>query len=142
MPPRRARADTQVYQLNITLKSIRPPIWRRLLVPGSTRLDALHDVFQVAMGWADSHLHAFVAGGVEYGVPDDMFPNDTVPERRAILAKIAPAVGSKLRYQYDFGDDWEHDVLVEKILPPEPGAVLPRCLTGRRACPPEDCGSA
>lgn len=139
MPPRRY-AEPQLYQIKVTLKRIRPPIWRRLQVLGNTRLDRLHAILQAAMGWTNSHLHQFVVGGIEYGRPDPTFPNDTVPEQRATLAMIAPVAGSKFRYDYDFGDGWEHDVVVEQLLPVEPGVVAPRCLTGRRACPPEDCG--
>ena len=91
------------------------------------------------MGWTDSHLHAFRVGRTSYGVPQPEFPGDMENERNVRLDQIA-AQGDKLIYEYDFGDGWEHELKIEKILPPEPGAHYPRCLTGKRACPPEDCG--
>jgi len=132
-----------IYQLKITLRGSKPPIWRRVQTVGGVSLAELHDIIQVAMGWDDDHLHQFEIGGRAYGVPeDDMFGMgfDIKDESRTRLYKVAPTEGSKFDYQYDFGDDWEHAILVEKILPPEPDAQYPRCLTGRRACPPEDCG--
>src|SRR5262249_32429979 len=140
MPPRAPRAEPMIYQLKITLKHSRPPIWRRLQVSGDTRLDQLHEIIQTAMGWHDIHLHAFDVGGVEYTFP---YPDSSYvaqDERRVTLARVARRSGAKCRCQYDFGDDWQHEVLVEKILPPEPDATYPVCLKGRRACPPEDSG--
>jgi hypothetical protein len=130
-----------IYQLKVTLRDSRPPIWRRILVPGDVRLDALHHILQAAMGWHDSHLHAFEIGGEQYGVQDpDLDMLDMEDERRVRLDRAVPEAGGRFSYEYDFGDSWDHQILVEKILPPEPGMTLPRCLTGRRACPPEDCG--
>jgi hypothetical protein len=93
------------------------------------------------MGWEDYHLHLFSAGGETYADDRVEGPLGDRPkdEDRARLDKVAP-LGARLRYEYDFGDGWEHDIVVEKILPPEPAVTYPRCLTGRRACPPEDCG--
>jgi hypothetical protein len=90
------------------------------------------------MGWTNSHMHAFLVDGVEYGVPDPEmeFKN----ELRAKLNKVAPYEKSKFRYEYDFGDDWDHNILVEKILPVDTLVKYPRCIGGKRACPPEDCG--
>ena len=93
----------------------------------------------MAMGWTDSHLHGFRAGRDSYGVPDPNFPGDFNNERNVRLNKIADE-GDTIIYDYDFGDSWEHDLKIEKLLPPEPGAHYPRCLKGSRACPPEDCG--
>ncbi len=132
------KAPASVYQLKITLRDSKPPIWRRILVPGNIRLDALHDVIQAAMGWTNSHLHAFERYGEQFGPPmDDQEMQD---ENRTRLNEIAPDEGRKFVYNYDFGDSWDHTILVEKILPPAPEMDLPVCLTGRRACPPEDCG--
>jgi hypothetical protein len=132
-----------IYQLKITLEDSKPPIWRRIQTPGSTTLAELHHIIQVAMGWKESHLHQFLAGNTVYGraAPDmDEAGFEAQDERRARLDKIAPKEGSKFTYEYDFGDGWIHAILVEKILEPEPGARYPRCVAGRRACPPEDSG--
>ncbi len=131
-----------IYQLKITLRYIRPPIWRRVQVPSDITLAKLHRLIQVVMGWTDSHLHYFEAGGVTYGLPDpDVdYDLDVKDSRRVRLAKVAPEEKAKMVYEYDFGDSWMHDILVEKILPPDPDVRLPICLKGRRACPPEDCG--
>jgi len=129
-----------IYQLKITLKDFRPPIWRRVLVPGNFNLYQLHWVVQAAMGWSDSHLHQFIIGGDYYGLPS---PDDWEPmqdERRFTLSRMASSPKDKFVYEYDFGDSWEHEVVVEKILPPEPGVKYPLCVTGKGACPPEDVG--
>jgi hypothetical protein len=129
-----------VYQLKITLRNFRPPIWRRVLVPASITLYKLHQIIQVAMGWTDSHLHQFIIGREYYSIPS---PDDWEPvkdERRYRLYQIAPAEKSKFVYEYDFGDSWEHEILVEKIVPAEPGKKYPVCVAGKRACPPEDVG--
>jgi hypothetical protein len=129
-----------IYQLKISLNDVRPPIWRRVQTPASTTLTKLHQIIQLTMGWDTSHLHAFQVGTTTYGDPhpdlDDWMEN----QRGVLLSQVAPVEKSKIRYEYDFGDGWVHTLLVEKILPPEEGLTYPRCLTGRRACPPEDCG--
>ncbi len=133
-------ADKSIYQLKVTLKGIRPPIWRRIQVPGDINLGKLHRILQVVMGWSDSHLHLFTSGGMEFGVPDREFGMETRNERTARLSQVVRGEKSKIVYEYDFGDSWEHVVLVEKILPPDPSVRYPTCLKGKRACPPEDCG--
>jgi hypothetical protein len=129
-----------IYQLKITLEAIRPPIWRRVQVPGTILLPHLHRLIQAVMGWDDAHLHAFQVGDTSYGQPDSELDDWMQDERRIRLAQIAPAEKSKFRYEYDFGDDWRHMVVVEKILPVAVGQIYPVCLAGKRACPPEDCG--
>lgn len=138
---RRVGAKTQIFQLKIQLREVRPPVWRRVLVPGEMTLAELHQVVQTAMGWSDSHLHKFDVGGARYGVPDPEWGLDEVvaDEARVKLFRVARE-GSRLRYTYDFGDGWQHDVTVEKLLGPQPGTRYPRCIAGRRACPPEDVG--
>jgi hypothetical protein len=130
-----------VYQVKIGLRGAHPPIWRRLRLPATTTLAGLHDIIQTAFGWTDSHLHAFEAGGRRYSRPDfglDEF-EEFADESTVLLCEVADSVGARLRYTYDFGDSWEHDLLVEEILPPDRvrHAV---CVAGRRAGPPEDCG--
>jgi hypothetical protein len=117
-------------------------VWRRVRVPGDLSLAGLHDVIQVAMGWTDTHLHDFRVGDVRYGDPEQLsegWLDDTRDEARARVAQVLPRAGDRLRYTYDFGDDWEHEVLVESV-EPALGAVPIQCLAGRRAGPPEDCG--
>jgi len=128
-----------ILQLKISLVGAsKPPVWRRVLVPATMRLHRLHDVIQAAMGWHDCHMHAFVAGGIDYGLPDPELGHRD--ERRTALNHLVSESGDRLRYVYDFGDDWEHDVVVEKVLAAEPGVRYPVCLTGKGRCPPEDCG--
>lgn len=129
----------EIYQIKVSLKGIRPPIWRRFLVLSNIKLDEFHDVLQCVMGWTDSHLHAFVTKDSIYSLPepDADYAKD---ETKVKLCSLLRLPGDKLRYDYDFGDNWEHDVLLEKILPFTPQQALPYCLKGKRACPPEDCG--
>ncbi len=130
-----------VFQLKITLRGIKPPIWRRVQVPGDILLPRLHRVFQVVMGWTDSHLHELRIGGRPYGQPSsDWGGYYAFPERSVRLWQVVMRPNTRFTYLYDFGDSWEHEVRVEKILAPEPGIHYPRCLGGVRSCPPEDCG--
>lgn len=131
------------YQLKVTLDGIEPPIWRRLVVPSDINMFKLHEVLQVAMGWTNSHLHQFVVGKAYYGIPDDEIESDleTKDERRYALAQLAKGKGAKLVYEYDFGDGWEHLIVIEDVLPQAGKAAHPVCLDGARACPPEDVGS-
>ena len=129
------------YQLKITLRGVsKPPVWRRIVVPAAVPLSHLHHIVQQAMGWeGGDHLHVFSADGREYGDPrSDLGFAD---ESKAVLAKVLAQPGAVMRYTYDFGDEWEHDIVLEKVLPPDP---VPRlsCLAGKGACPPEDCGGA
>ncbi len=157
----RKRAPRQVYQVKVTLKGSKPPIWRRAQVPSDIRLDELHDILQTVMGWHGYHLHDFVHQGREYGDPetDDFIPAPSLSdpfldllgrhlfehqpagdERRVRLNQLLRTPDDKLRYRYDFGDDWQHDVLLEKVLLPEIDVEYPVCIKGRRRCPPEDVG--
>ena len=130
-----------IYQIKISLDDVHPPIWRRVQTPASTSLAKLHRIIQRAMGWTNSHLYAFNVGTVTYGNPQHPSLDDwMVNERGVRLFQVAPDEKSKICYEYDFGDGWGHTILVEKILPYEDGQAYPLCLTGRRACPPEDCG--
>jgi hypothetical protein len=132
-----------IYQLKITLKWSKPPIWRRVLVRAAMRLDRLHQVIQLVMPWTNSHLHQFGVGRTFYGMPDPDSVDmgfETLNEKRYALADLVPAAKKKFIYEYDFGDGWEHEVTVEKILPPDPAFKHPTCLGGANACPPDDCG--
>ena len=131
---------TSSYQIKITLIGSKPPIWRTVLVPGDIKLDALHIVIQVAMGWTDSHLHQFIANKQFYGMLDDDLDMDVEDETKYKLSQLLTKEKDSLVYEYDFGDSWEHKILLEKILPFDANIALPVCLKGKRACPPEDCG--
>ena len=136
---------TPLYQLEITLRDCQPPIWRRIVVRADMKLDRLHRVIQIAMGWTDSHLHQFVAGGVCYGQPDrewDAEDTRMLNEKRYTVTDLAPTVKAWFAYEYDFGDNWEHEVVLEKTLPPDADFKHPVCLGGANACPPEDCGGS
>jgi hypothetical protein len=134
---------TPVYQLYISLNDIRPPIWRRVLVPASVTLPKLHTMLQQVMGWQDYHLHVFEIGDVSYGVPDPDYPELGIQsEKRVRLSDIAPTEDSSFGYEYDFGDSWQHTILVEKIHPWDGKINYPVCIGGARACPPEDCGGS
>jgi hypothetical protein len=132
-----------LYQLKITLRDIHPPIWRRIQVWEDTTLAQLHTILQIVMGWEDYHLHEFVIGRRLYSVPD---PDDDMNERKVVdeshvpLGEVVPRVGTKFAYLYDFGDSWEHDLILEAILLPETTAQYPTCIGGERRTPPEDVG--
>ena len=132
--------EGSLLQFKVTLKGIRPPVWRRFMVPEDFSLSDLHDVLQEVMGWWDGHLHQFLCKRKRYGVPDPDWDFDKIiNDSRITIKNLALSVKDKILYEYDFGDGWEHELLVEKILPAE-GKIVPVCLKGARACPPEDCG--
>ena len=135
-------SDQTVYQLKITLRDIKPPIWRRVQVKSSTTLSQLHLIIQAAMGWYNCHLHQFSIQGIDYGKPDPDYGLDICDEKQVQLNQVIEQEKSKFFYTYDFGDGWEHEILVEKVLPRESKVSYPVCLKGKRACPPEDCGGA
>jgi hypothetical protein len=139
-PSTHPAAATPIYQLRITLADIEPPIWRRIRVRGDLPLHRLHAVFQKAVGWQTSHLHEWIVGGRRYGEPEPDEPHYEVEdESQMTLREAAPTEGARFEYLYDLGDNWTHEVVVEKINPPG-AAGSPECLAGERACPPEDCG--
>jgi hypothetical protein len=123
-------AGGSVYQLKVELREVsEPPVWRRVLVPASTKLGTLGAVIEVAMGWDGWHQHMFSDGSREY--PDSA-------NLRSLLSKP----GDLLGYTYDFGDGWEHRLELEDIIQNDQGVTLPACVDGGGACPPEDCGGA
>ena len=133
------RKHGSCYQLKITLKDIQPPVWRRIVVKDYP-LSNLHEIIQVVMGWENCHLYEFQIGDERYG---DLSTADRDPDmldaRRTKLSQVTSHVGSTFRYVYDFGDWWDHEVVVEKILSVKRGKPV-TCLEGERACPPEDVG--
>jgi hypothetical protein len=125
--------------LKITLRNIKPPIWRRILVPRGMTLGDLHVAIQVVMGWQNGHLHAFEVASEQYGERGSM--EDISDEDRLTMGGLVKLGISRFRYTYDFGDDWEHEILIEKIPAKVPGVTaFPACVAGKRNCPPEDCG--
>lgn len=123
----------------MTLAHSKPPIWRRVLVPSDITLDQLHDVVQVVMGWDNEHLHLFEIDGMTFS--DPRYRDADIHEEATVrLNQAAPYPTATFRYEYDFGDGWEHDILIEAVQPPDPDQHMPLCLGGERAAPPEDCG--
>jgi hypothetical protein len=124
-----------MFQLKITIDGFERPIWRRLIVPQDWTLHHLHHAIQRIFSWEDYHLHSFWVGKREFGVPDP--ESQAADESRVRLGDILRA-RMKLRYEYDFGDAWDHTILVEKVLDGDDTRV--RCVAGERAGPPEDSG--
>jgi hypothetical protein len=126
-----------ILQLKITLKGIsKPPVWRRVQVRADTTFATLHQIIQAAFGWTDTHLHRFEYEGEQIGVPDPEWGN----EGATTLDEVLLGPKDRIRYTYDFGDNWEHDVLLEKVMEPDTNDGRPVLLTGKGARPPEDCG--
>jgi hypothetical protein len=144
-PPVLNPGASKIYQLKITLKGVKPPVWRSFQLSGNTTLYSLHEVIQKGMGWYNTHLHEFDFGGRKYTTiyddDEELGLGNTVMEDGDVtLAHVAPSAGTRFTYLYDFGDYWKHQGLVQKILDPDPTVCYPVCLGGKRACPPEDCG--
>ena len=140
LPAKRKAKDGQapVLQLRVDLRGSKPPIWRRLQVPGDIVLRELHALLQVAFDWHSTHMYAFDTAYGRFGIPDPELGlrSDT----KVTLEQVAAGPGTKLTYTYDFGDDWEHVIAVEGTVPREDASIYPRCVGGRRKAPPEDCG--
>lgn len=133
---------TEIATLRIELKDSDPPIWRVVEVPTSITLKVLHDIVQVTMGWLDYHLWELVIDGQSYGLPMDedwgTAPRK-VASRTRLREVIAPGT-TRIDYTYDFGDNWEHNLIVSDVRRGEPDTAYPRFIAGERDCPPEDCG--
>jgi len=128
-----------IYQLKITLKGVKPSIWRLIEVPETYTFGKLHNAIQDAMGWDNCHLYIFEIGGAKITDADTAAESGGLDANKEKI-KDYFSKGSKATYTYDFGDDWVHEVKVKDIIPSEKGAKYPRCIDGKRACPPEDCG--
>lgn len=135
--PKKAAAKG-VLSLKVTLKNTKPPIWRRILVPDSMNLGDLHTAIQIVMGWNDCHLHDFDAAGERYGDPTNT--EEVADEGRLKLSVLVKSGVTRFVYNYDFGDNWEHNILIEKAPPANAPGTYPACVAGKRNCPPEDCG--
>jgi len=140
------KGNAPFYQLKIALLGSEPSVWRRMQVPGDATLDWLHAALQVAIGWTNSHLHQFKVDEECYSDTRHHFAQyegdpEILEERKFTLRQIAPRKQDIFGYEYDFGDCWEHEITVEKILLPDATvAKVALCIDGARACPPEDCG--
>jgi hypothetical protein len=136
------------YVLRANIKETNPPIWRELSVPADYTLGDLHGILQIAFGWGNDHMHAFTVKSVEYGMTDLGFDDmgameDTIDEDSVCLYDLKLRRKQKFSYLYDFGDSWEHEIVVSDIIPAgdeERDLAKPRCLGGERAGPPEDVG--
>ncbi len=128
--------------MRVQLRQVKPVVWRRLLVPGGVRLDKFHLVIQTSMGWTNSHLHSLTVGEVVYGPVYEEDLDDTIIDVDEMTATLGEVLGAeeRLLYEYDFGDSWEHDVVVEDRLSTELVLKFAVCLDGKNACPPEDSG--
>lgn len=138
-----AKPNSNAYQIKVSLIGAQPPIWRRLLIEPDTTFQDLHRIIQVAMGWQASHLHLFQAGdGRLIGDPAEDFEGmmNFLDESVLAVSSVLSSEGQQLKYEYDFGDSWEHEVKLEKILAGEKAVPLPECIKAARQCPPEDVG--
>jgi len=140
LPAKRKKSNgpAPVYQIKVSLRGAKPPIWRRLLVPGDITLHRLHLAVLAAFGWHGGHLHVFDTAYGQFGRADRELGHRS--DSPVTLEQVAPALKDKIRYTYDFGDDWEHEILVEKMTAADPTIEYPLCTGGRRAAPPDDCG--
>ncbi len=145
------REFNNVFQFKISLKQSNPAIWRRIQVPDNYTFWDLHVAIQDVMGWQDYHLHEFIVTDqitkkkISFGIPDEDWhiswdTRQVLPGWDYNTAQYFSEKSKKGEYIYDFGDHWEHTILLEKILPREKGVKYPVCIGGERACPPEDCG--
>ena len=140
LPPKRKKGagPAPVYQLKVSLRGAKPPIWRRLLVPANISLSKLHAAILAAFDWHGGHMHVFETAYGDFGQADRELGHRA--DGSVTLEQVAQQPKDKIRYTYDFGDDWVHDILVEKISTPDPSTTYPRCTGGKRAAPPDDCG--
>ena len=132
---------TNILQLKITLKHIKPPIWRRVEVADDITFYELHHVIQIVMGWWNAHLFEFQVDGYRIGITDDDWDTeDTLEAKEVKVSRLLDKEKMKFGYLYDFGDNWEHEIIVEKISAQKKNKNYPSCMKGKRNCPPEDVG--
>lgn len=140
LPPLPEHAATTIHQVKVSLRGAKPPVWRRLELPGAMGLDLVHEALQTAFGWYDCHHHEFETA---YGTFGDPAQNDATwreDESGVAIAQVAGEVKAKVAYVYDFGDEWRHDIVVEAIAPAAAGVRYPRCTGGRGSAPEEGSG--
>jgi hypothetical protein len=134
-----------IYQIKISLKDIRPEIWRRIQIDSETTLYEMHHIIQIAMNWWNYHLYQFVINDklnrnrTRYGNPELLDDPDSTDDRSALISSILFNEKDTLIYEYDFGDSWKHLIKLEKII--QIGKIkYPKCTAGKLNTPPEDCG--
>ncbi len=133
--------DTKfIYQIKVTLLGSEPEIWRTFQVPENYTLHKLHKVLQIVMGWKNYHLYEFKLGGISYGEPHSDYDGLMKNAKGVKLNQISQPEKVEITYIYDFGDGWQHKIIVEKLFEMEANISYPFCIDGARACPPEDCG--
>jgi hypothetical protein len=134
----------KIFQIQIALKGFKPKIWRRILVPSDLLLSDFHMVIQITMGWTNSHSYQFIKNRTFSTLrrqDDDSWNElDNVDYKKMKISDLLKKEKEKIVYEYDFGDSWEHVIILEKILPIDNNLKYPFCLTGKMNCPPEDCG--
>ena len=131
---------SKIYQFKIELKGISPKIWRSVQLNDNTQLLDLHYAAQIAMGWYDSHLYQFEKGGVIYGDPEALEDDNVQDDSVVNIVDLFKAEKDEISYVYDFGDNWEHKITLEKIIEAKDPLEHMICVGGKRNCPPEDCG--
>jgi hypothetical protein len=139
-PTLRENHPVEVYQLRILLRQVSPIIWRRILVRSDSTIADLYYTIRIGMGWSDSHLHQFIIRGKKYGIaqPGGIWFSDD--PHHICLNSFHFRLKERFLYEYNFYDEWHHEIRVEKYLPFDPGKPYPRCIGGGRSAPPEDCG--
>lgn len=137
----------EIYQIQISLKASKPKIWRRILISSDLPLADFHKLIQTTMGWDNVHLHQFVKDDIFYtkkATNDDLFCDladpDDVDYMDLVVSSLLKKEKDKMIYEYDFGDGWAHNIVLEKIISAEKALKQPLCLAGKGNCPPEDCG--
>ncbi len=133
--------EEDLFVLRVTLQNVDPAVTREFVVTGDTPLPVLHLIIQVCMGWSNAHFYEFQKGAEKYGTPSEDFPEMKVTDDRGLCVfDLLSQEGDTITYVYDFGDYWEHIVQLITVVPDSDGAVVPVCVAGSMACPPEDVG--
>ncbi len=143
-----SKKSPKIFQFKIKLRGITPMIWRRVQISSTNTFGYLHGVALRAMGWDGGHLHEFIIYNPKKGYEDHIgsIEEDSyadykiIDEDKICIDRYFSMTHKTARYTYDFGDNWEHDIVLEKILDVQEGVTYPICLAGKRACPPENCG--
>lgn len=134
----------KIYRIKIALRDFKPKIWRRILIPSDIYLSEFHLIIQIAMGWSNCHLHQFIKNNKYYRermMYDDFWDEmENIDYENIKVSDLLKKEKEKVVYEYDFGDSWEHDIILEKILEVDNNLEYPVCLKGKMNCPPEDCG--
>jgi len=138
---KRPETPVEVYVVKVTLLGTKPPVWRRILVPREITLRNLHRTLQDVMGWTNSHLHQFIVQRQKFSDPRQRVGTKVADESRTRLGDLISTVGARLLYEYDFGDGWQHELLLEEVLLGDE-SFRQLCAAGDRNCPPEDCGGS